>query len=95
MEPLVEHKEVVAVSLPWFSPSSEAGGGAGFQSWSQTCSQRPAHPPRTANREKAEMLSTSLANNENLSYTFAQRDLEYFLRLTGSLLLLVFLTKKG
>lgn len=26
-----------AVSLPWFFPGSEAGGGAGFRSWSRIC----------------------------------------------------------
>lgn len=26
-----------AGSLPWSFPSSEAGGGAGFQSWSRIC----------------------------------------------------------
>lgn len=26
-----------AVSLPWFSPGSEAGGGAGSRNWIQIC----------------------------------------------------------
>lgn len=84
-----------AFSSPWFFPGSGAGGGAGFQSWSRICSQRPAHPLRTVNTQKAEVLSISFANSENLSYTFPPRDLAYFLRLKGSILIFFFLTKEG
>lgn len=84
-----------AGSLPWSFPSSEAGGGAGFQSWSRICWQRPAHPQRTVNTEKTESFLSYLQTMRTSTAHCHRERAVLFLEIKCQHFIIIYFRQKG